>query len=303
MAIASQIRYVPHHDIDKAKWDVCVNNAPNGLIYAYSFYLDCMAKHWDALVMNDYEAIMPLTWNKKWGISYLYQPPFMQQLGIFSDQPLPAAIIQDFLSNVHRHFRFAEIFLNFSNKYVRFIVKNNFILPLQESYVALSGRFSPGAIKSIQRSERWPLQYSVTDNFQKVIELCHRQYGDRIQHIQEKDYANFGRLCAYAQVNNLLLARQVTDEKGLLATALMFKDKRRIYLLMSVTLQEGRSKEANYFLISNIIREYSSQDIIFDFEGSDIPGIASFYEKFGPVNQPYYFWSFNKLPWPIRLFK
>ena len=57
------------------KWDNCITNAPNGLIYGYSFYLDHMAKQWDALVLNDYEAVMPLTWNKKYGIN-LFIPAF-----------------------------------------------------------------------------------------------------------------------------------------------------------------------------------------------------------------------------------
>ena len=34
----------PISEIDKAKWDHCIDNAGNGLIYAYSFYLDHMAK-------------------------------------------------------------------------------------------------------------------------------------------------------------------------------------------------------------------------------------------------------------------
>ena len=73
------IQYLSHDEIDKPKWDRCIDEAPNGLIYSYSFYLDHMAKHWDGLVLskgphsdNDYEAVMPLTWNKKYGLHYLY---------------------------------------------------------------------------------------------------------------------------------------------------------------------------------------------------------------------------------------
>ena len=73
------IRHVKHKDINKLKWDKCIDTAPNGLIYANSFYLDIMSKGWDGLVMNDYEAVMPLTWNKKFGIFYLRQPAFTQQ--------------------------------------------------------------------------------------------------------------------------------------------------------------------------------------------------------------------------------
>ena len=93
-----QIRYVKRKDIDAQKWDECISNSPNGIIYAYVFYLDCMADQWDALVYNDYEAIMPLTWRKKYGVAYLYQPFFTQQSGIFSQQPVTASIIAAFLS-------------------------------------------------------------------------------------------------------------------------------------------------------------------------------------------------------------
>lgn len=59
------IQLLSQNQIDKTKWDICIDQAPNGLIYAYSWYLDTMAKNWDALVYNDYELVMPLTWKKK----------------------------------------------------------------------------------------------------------------------------------------------------------------------------------------------------------------------------------------------
>jgi len=76
MTGGDQIKHLQQKEIDKIKWDACISNAANGLIYGYSFYLDTMARHWDALVLNDYEAVMPLTWNKKYGFYYLYQPAF-----------------------------------------------------------------------------------------------------------------------------------------------------------------------------------------------------------------------------------
>src|ERR1700722_19967131 len=85
MSAEPHIRYIQQPEIDKIKWDHCIGNAGNGLIYGYSCYLDQMAKNWDALVLNDYEAVMPLTWNKKYGIHYLYQPAFTASLGVFGN--------------------------------------------------------------------------------------------------------------------------------------------------------------------------------------------------------------------------
>jgi hypothetical protein len=43
--------------------------------------------------------------------------------------------------------------------------------------------------------------------------------------------------------------------------------------------------------------------MILDFEGSDHPGIAHFYANFGGIDQPYFFYRRNRLPWPIRWLK
>ncbi|MBK8472915.1 MAG: hypothetical protein IPL33_12555 [Sphingobacteriales bacterium] len=55
------IRYVAHADIDRLRWDDAITRAANSLPYAYSWYLDIVAPHWDALVTDDYSAVMPLT--------------------------------------------------------------------------------------------------------------------------------------------------------------------------------------------------------------------------------------------------
>ena len=99
MTSGNQIKYIPQNEIDKEKWNTCIGNAMNGLIYAYSFYLDHMTKHWDALVLGDYDAVMPLTWNKKYSFYYLYQPAFIASLGVFgksSDETL----VKNFLESI-----------------------------------------------------------------------------------------------------------------------------------------------------------------------------------------------------------
>ena len=98
----SSFVYVENKNIDKVKWDRCIETAGNGLIYANSFYLDAMAKHWDAIVLNDYEAVMPLTWNKKYGIYYLYQPFLCASLGVFGNN-LTGEILYSFLNNIPKH--------------------------------------------------------------------------------------------------------------------------------------------------------------------------------------------------------
>jgi hypothetical protein len=76
-----------------------------------------------------------------------------------------------------------------------------------------------------------------------------------------------------------------------------------MYLMISATGPEGRDKGANHFLIDRLINEFAASDLYLDFEGSDLPGVAHFYQNFGGIDQPYFYYYYNKLPWPLRLFK
>ena len=43
-----------------------------------------------------------------------------------------------------------------------------------------------------------------------------------------------------------------------------------------------------FMIINELIKENAGKDILLDFEGSQIEGIARFYKGFGAINQPYY---------------
>src|ERR1700722_8552724 len=129
------IRYLKRKDIDTARWDQCINGSPNGLIYGFHYYLDHMAAgQWDALVLDDYAAVMPPPGPRKPGIRFLYQPAFTQQTGIFSHEALTPDVIQAFLAASARHFRFAEIFLNHGNPLPSLRPQVNYILRLDAPY-------------------------------------------------------------------------------------------------------------------------------------------------------------------------
>ena len=150
-----KIRYVPYKEIDFIKWDNCISNAPNGLIYGYTYFLDHMAKQWDALIWNDYEAVMPLTWNRKYGISYLYQPFLTAQLGIFGNT-ITTELLEGFLQAIPSKFRYWDFYLNHRNVYA---VKNfhlyqrrNYVLNLDKPYEDLYKNYRENIQRNIRKS-------------------------------------------------------------------------------------------------------------------------------------------------------
>jgi hypothetical protein len=86
-----------HKEIDKNS-GICIHHSINRILYAFSWWLDAVCPGWEALIEDDYRAVMPLTGNIKLGIHYLYQP-FTQQLGVSSDVLKPRN--QSFLAAIH----------------------------------------------------------------------------------------------------------------------------------------------------------------------------------------------------------
>ena len=298
----ANIEYVKQKDIDKVRWDTCIDNAPNGLIYACSYYLDIMSKNWDALIMNDYEAVMPLTWNRKFGISYLRQPAFTQQLGVFGNGSFGNNLTEQFVNKALGLFPFAEINLNFANEYNKCAgIKCNLILHLNQPFNVIEKSFKKDFVKKAKSVQ---LIYERSDEIEEAIKLFKQFYSERLPNLREKNYEGFLQLCLLLKNKGQLLIRKVNSPEGkLMAISIFFKDNRRIYYMMSATLPGGRNHDANHFLLHELIKEFSEQNLIFDFEGSEIPSINFFFRKFNPVEQPYCFVAINKLDFWKRWIK
>src|SRR5215217_2182495 len=145
MSVNDNIRYLQNQEINRDLWDRCIDQADNSLIYAYSFYLDTMATGWDALVLNNYEAVFPLTYRVKWGIAYLYQPFAVAQLGLFGKN-IDADLLHLFLQNIPEKFKYWAINLNAKNLPARnslsFTIRSNYYLELNHSYQTLYSQYS-----------------------------------------------------------------------------------------------------------------------------------------------------------------
>ncbi len=296
------IRYITRKDLDTKKWNDCIDAAENGLIYAYSFYLDAMCDNWDALVMGDYIAVMPLPWRKKWGFKYVYRPSFLQQLGVFGNINLKKAT-ELFLQQSTRHFNFGEYFINYKNS-IQKQQHSNFILNLQKPYNHIYKSYKTDLKNNLKKANKNNLQYNISFDYEKAINLYKQLYQSRIKNLSDNDVLKLKNACLILQHKNGICIREVVcRQHGLVAIALCLKDHKRIYFIASSITRQGRILKANHFLADRLIHEFSEKDLLLDFEGSDIPGVQHFYKNFGAENQPYFFYRWNFLPWPFKLFK
>ena len=296
---------IPSAEIDTEKWDHCINQSSNGLIYATSAYLNFMCDNWHGLVIDDYRVVMPIPWRKKMGLRYGYVPAFMQQLGVIGN--IETIHLTKSMQPVHTFLSLADIHFNFLNTKVQdhfpVFPRTNLVIDLVTGYENIYSRYRNDLKENIRKAESEKLVYA-DGSIQEAISLYYEYYSIRMQHIKKEDYNRFQSLCELLQGNNQCFVKTVRDTNGeILAIGLFLKDGKRIYNIMNTTLPEGREKEANHFLLDKLIREFAGQSFLFDFEGSELPGVKHFYESFGAVNQPYFHYHFNGLPWLLRLFK
>lgn len=299
-----QLQFIKHTGINKLLWNNCISKSANGLIYATAEYLDALSPNWDGLVFGNYEAVMPLTWRKKLGIFYLCQPAFAQQLGVFFSSEISPIPIQNFLEQLPTHYSLVEIFLNHQNSNPLNATQHiNYILPLNSNYSDIAKNYKSDLIKNLNRTKKFNLQYSESGNVAEAIALYKENYASKLA-VREKDYEAFIKLSQQLHNQGKAIVRKVSMPSGeLLSIGLFLKDTNRIYNVASTTLPNGRTMEANHFLFDQLIHEFAGTALILDFEGSDLPGVARFYQKFGAINQPYFFYHYNHLSPLIKWLK
>jgi len=265
-----------------------------------------MAKQWDALVLNDYEAVMPLTWNKKYGFYYLYQPAFTASLGVFGKN-LTKEIIDDFVSMLPSKFKLVEISLNSGNivgdSRPFSLLRSNYILHLNRSYEQLYKSYRDNHKRNITKTFQFGCRVSKEIAIDEIIQLNKEQ----LQHVdgtKPEDYPNFKKLYELLKGRKQAEVYGIIDPKNkVLASAVFFFSHNRAYYIMVGNHPDGKTIGASHALIDAFIKDHAGQNLILDFEGSDIRNLAFFYSGFGATEEIYPALKINRLPFYVKWLK
>jgi hypothetical protein len=301
----NNIRYLKRIDIDEEAWNRCIDTADNGLIYAYTYYLDAMCSAWDALVLNDYEAVMPLPWRKKWGIFYLYYPGYIAQLGLFGNN-ITASLLQNFLHAIPSYFRYWDLPLNYRNVFsleqYPFYERNNYILDLSVPYSDLFTKYRNNLKRNIKKAVQYGCSTACYIDIKEVAALA-RDHVSQFN-VSEDDIKRFEQLYHYLHQNEKAVTYGVySSQKELLAScAFVFSHQRAYYILVG-NHPNGRTLGASHMLLDAFIKDHAATNLLLDFEGSDLRSLAFFYSSFGAVNEKYTSIKLNRLPWYLRWVK
>jgi hypothetical protein len=302
------IKYISHKEINKQAWDNCVDNAVNQLVYAYAWYLDLVTPNWDALVLGNYEAIMPLPQRKRFTIAYLAQPFFTQQLGVFYSNLSHMHATNDFLAAIPDKFKLVELNFNTynvpSNSNFEIKQNNTCILELSLKYNQIKNNYSAQILRNIKKAEHNNLTIDSDISVQIIIDLFKANRGKKIKNFNNKTYQLLVALSKVLESNKALYLTGVKNKTGnYIAGAIFIKYNDYAVFLFSGANEEAKKSGAMSLLIDNFIKLNASSPLILDFEGSNDKNLARFYLGFGSKSTNYFAVKKNNLPKIIRWVK
>lgn len=291
-----------HNDIDLRQWDDTILRSKMPLVFAQSFYLNATCPNWKAITSDDYKVILPLTEGKKLNISYLYQPPFTPQLGVFGDAD--ASLQKQLLEEAKRLYKYIDIELN-AGMHI-----SESSLPEKQTFVidySNSISFNENTRRNIAKAKKQGVTLKEITDQATVLKLCRtvlvpwliKEIGISKQHGDI-----FLQLVKNAMKEGYLYVLAAYDAADhLLSLGCFISNGKHAVYLKGMSLNKKDNSGSMHALMAEAIHYYRDKAAFFDFGGGNQSGMANFYKGLGGTALTYHLLKVNNLRWPLNKLK
>ena len=295
------IKYVKNHDINYFRWDRCISSSFNSLVYAYTWYLNTVCPRWDALIEDDYSAVMPLPLSRKYGINGIQTPCFTGQLGIFSSKLITSDKINDFFKALPPNFKFVDITINKFNKIdsgrLNKSEKIHFEIDLIKAYEKINNSYSAELKEKLNICKKNKLTFIRGLQPADLIDFL------SVSKQQPKNYCNEDNTKVLRMLINASLRYRFGELFGiynkynqLCCAGFFIWSQNRSILLFYVISEEGKAENAFTFLIDRYIYTYNNRYITLTFDFTADDSHVSILKEFGAIESRFQRITLNKIP-------
>jgi len=298
----SGLTYIKHKDLDFQKWNATVLRSELPTVFANSYFLNATSPGWDALVINDYESIFPLTWKKKFGMLYLPQPYFTGQLGAFGK--ITPEYEREFHAYISEKFRLIEIELNafnhFESKHNH--PKNTFVIDYAKGFT-----FNQNTKRNIAKAQSAGLKVEQVLPAD-IIDLSEKILNPFLLNdlkLPEQEVSRLRVLLKNCSDNSSLLTFKTVDQNNdVKAIGHFVFNSRYVVFLKGTNTDKLENSGSMHVLISHAITYFRDKCECFDFGGGSLhEGLAGFYKGLGGTQRDYHLLRINNLPILLKFFK
>lgn len=277
---------VKRSHLDIEKYSKSLQASKNYRIYAEFWYLDILTDgKWECWVYGDYEVIMPIPLQYKFGIKFVLQPIFCQQLGVFYTNEISQELFCLFEKKLHRYLVRAYHFNeeNTETYQPKGEKRVNQVLDLNQPYEDIYKGYRKDRRKNIEKIKKEDFHLITEVNIESFLQLTFNNY-QNLEHI----YRSKGEFFELLKKRNCLIQYTVRQENHITNHRLFLVSKNRIFVIASARNKEYLSgKDFSSYLIDHVIELYAGQKFFLDFDGSNVDSIANFNNGFG-VTKKYY---------------
>ena len=282
-----EITYLQRNEINTQQWDACVgSNINTASLSGMSWYLDSCCKQWDAIIINNYQSVIPLPYRKKFGIRYVYPPFFAPRLGVMGKE-ITASTWDDVLTCIGKKFKWTDMILPpqtpiHTDNYPCF--KNRtYVLDLRHPYDLLCQRYSSNHRRNCKKAMENQLTFVENADIDTIISLFVDNMGKTKEvGYAKKDYNELKNLIAFLQTKDAVEVLGVADKNGKLCAGAFFTHQFGKYnFLFSGREKTNKEDRSMFFLIDNFINNHANNAYDLNFNGSNNDLIARFYAGFG----------------------
>jgi hypothetical protein len=258
----STIRFVPYDKIDLKLWDTCINKSSNGLIYAYSWFLDSTCDKWDALIEEDYKAVFPIPLIKKKGRYRIATSKYTLQLGLFATYPANDEVLERFIKLIPGKYKRYTLPLNVLNPIPKgkfqlidqFVFRKDFIFSHKmHTHMAKSANIGDaGEQMTIIKG----VQLAVIINF--VLRVCKNK-------VKSKDVLALRKIVSFCSRFNFGFSYGVySSSNNLIGLSYVIRFHNRVYLLFATAEDHDYRKKVLQTLLNRFYKDFENQDLVME---------------------------------------
>ena len=293
------IRIISRIDISEAKWDSLVQKSDNS-IFMSRWYLDAVMPNWKALVLNEYEACMPVFISKKYGLKYCLQPLFIRECSVLGDK----SKFQDFLIKLQGETSFFSLAMDIDVNHKNIIREHAIhqVLTLNQEYESVYKMYSQNVKRSLRDFIKSKAELTDEQDSVLLIKMFRDLKGKQFSHIDDDAYFRLSDLMKNAKSMNASILRGVRLNGELVAICCFIRQNGKLLYLKGIVDSRGRDIGAMQAVFDSVIKENAYSALTLDFGGSNNKGLSLFNKKFGAIDRKYLILKYNGVSWPLRSF-
>lgn len=273
---------------------------PNSSPYLLPDYLSIVHPYWELCDSGNF--LFPLSSRQLGWLKFCEQPLLTQHFALVGTTEATPEDYTHLLQILCKHFQFIDICVDATGFTLpggwRIQERITYRLVLPDSPVILRENYNQHLKRILKKPSGLVIKNTVAvSDFLPFL----REHLSLKTQLPRRFYTRAEALLRHPALSWQIYGAYAADK--LVAACAILNHGNQSYYQLAANAPLGKNLNAMHHLVDHLLAGYCGQELLFDFEGSMIPGLQRFYGGFGAKPYIYTRVSYSSLPWPLSLWK